>query len=84
MCCLSQEKDILTMARSKFLKRKFLKFLWFHYPTIPFFYLGDLDPFGFDILLNYAFGSTFQVFENLSLPNIIYLDIVDLFDRVEK
>jgi len=42
---------------------------------MPFFYLGDLDPFGFDILINYTFGSKYQIFENLALPNITWIGL---------
>lgn len=38
--------------------KKFIHFLSY-YNNLPIFYLGDADPFGADIYLNYAFGSHF-------------------------
>jgi hypothetical protein len=37
--------------------------------------LGDYDIFGFDILLNYAFGSEGAVQERDNLPNIHWLGL---------
>ena len=34
--------------------RKFLKMIFKLYPEIPFFYLGDYDAFGIDILCDYV------------------------------
>lgn len=36
-------------------------------------YLGDCDPYGLDILLNYAFSNEYQTFEYNNLPQIHYL-----------
>lgn len=45
------------------------------FPLIPLFYLGDCDPFGLDILLNYTFSNEYQTFELNSLPHIHYLGV---------
>ena len=37
--------------------RKFLKRIWIQNPNLPFFYLGDYDIYGIDILFNYTFSS---------------------------
>lgn len=47
-----------------------MKFIWFHFPSIPFYYLGDFDPFGMDIYLNYLISSEYQIYEKNALPNI--------------
>lgn len=52
------------------------------FPELPIFYLGDFDPFGLDILLNYMFGSITQIYENSNVPTIVRigLDFRDLKD----
>jgi DNA topoisomerase VI subunit A len=37
--------------------KKFLKKINFLYPDLIYFYLGDYDPYGIDILMNYTFSS---------------------------
>ena len=56
-----------------YLTRRFLKDFQNHFPDCPVFYIGDFDPFGIDILVNYLFGSPISVFENTSLPTILPL-----------
>ena len=55
--------------------KNFLKKLHFYDPHILFFYLGDYDVFGIEILLNYMFNNTLNVFENFALPFIINIGI---------
>ena len=53
----------------------FLKKLNFYDSGILFFYLGDFDVFGIEILLNYMFNNTLNVFENFGLPFLINIGI---------
>ena len=55
--------------------RKFLKRLWLDYPELPFYYLGDYDIYGIEILFNYSFGSELTVFERDNLPNINWIGL---------
>ena len=54
--------------------KKLLKRINTEYPYLVFFYLGDYDPYGIDILFNYTFSSEKQVYEYFSLPNIYYVN----------
>ena len=44
---------------------------------LPVFFVGDLDPYGMEIYLNYVYGSKSSPVENLkiTLPSAIYLGI---------
>lgn len=53
--------------------KKFLKLLNYKYPTLPIFFLGDSDPFGFDILCKYCFSTPLTMFEYDNLPSIAWL-----------
>ena len=53
-----------------YLTLNFLKKLLHSNPKLPFFYLGDFDPFGIDILLAYMFSCPIQVFEAFGMPVI--------------
>lgn len=61
---------VLVTARgySDFTTRGFLRSLFLQNPALPFFYLGDFDPFGLDILLNYLLGSRWAIAEQTQLP----------------
>ncbi len=56
--------------------RSFLEKLVENFPYLPIFYLGDYDPYGFDILTCYCFSSATNTFECNSLPQIFYLGIL--------
>lgn len=53
-----------------FTTKRFVKRLLECLPGCYFFYLGDFDPFGIDILLNYLFSTPLTVFENNNVPVI--------------
>jgi hypothetical protein len=36
------------------IRRKFLKLIFRLFPKVPFFYLGDYDAFGIDIMCDYV------------------------------
>ena len=55
--------------------KEFIKNLFRMNTTALFLYLGDFDPFGFDILTDYMFGSPLVVYENNSLPIILPIGV---------
>ena len=55
----------------------FIKRLFELHPSLIFLYLGDFDPFGMDIFLNYLFSTKSAIFENINLPIVRYVG----FDR---
>jgi len=44
-------------------------------PRVPFLYLGDYDPFGLDIFLNYCYSSPIALWEDLGLPFIEHIGL---------
>lgn len=55
--------------------RHFLKNIFLEASHVPYYYLGDFDPHGIDIFLEYSFGRPIQIFENVSLPIIKHIGI---------
>lgn len=53
-----------------FTTKRFLKQLTNQIPNCMFLYLGDFDPFGIDIFLNYLFSTPLTVFENNNVPTL--------------
>lgn len=45
-------------------------------PSAPLFYLGDMDPYGVDIYLNYCFGSPDTPFECLETPQLQWKGVI--------
>lgn len=48
-------------------------------PLIPIYYLGDADPHGVDIYLNYTYSTPLAYYENCNLPFMMHIG-VDLCD----
>lgn len=59
--------------------KRFIRRLVLLAPQCPFLYLGDLDPHGIDIFLNYLFSTPMTVFENSNVPTLFPIGI-DRFD----
>lgn len=51
--------------------KRFLKKISEKFSHIPFFYLGDYDTYGFDILLNYTFSNKVIIISNANLLLLI-------------
>lgn len=67
-----------------YLTKNFVKQILTQHPHLPIFYLGDFDPFGIDILMNYMFSTPLTVYENNNTPTIIPIgiDIMDLSSNI--
>lgn len=53
----------------------FLKIMTHHLPNIPIFYLGDSDPHGLEIYLNYLIGTQISCYENFNIGNMVHLGV---------
>lgn len=45
------------------------------FPYTTYFYLGDLDPHGIEIYLNYCFSNKLSVFEDHGMPFIVHIGL---------
>ena len=52
-----------------------LKSMFMKNPAVPFLYLGDYDPFGIEIYLNYIYSNPISMYEDLSLPIMEYIGV---------
>lgn len=57
--------------------KKFVKMLNYRFAAIPIFFLGDCDPYGFDILCKYCFGTELTLYEYDTIPGIIWLGMFE-------
>ena len=48
--------------------KQFVKKLICEKPNLPVFFLGDFDPYGFDILCNYCFEIEMNIYEFDNIP----------------
>lgn len=64
----------------------FLKILSHQLPNLKFFYMGDFDPHGLEIYLNYCFGTAKSCFENFNLPKMEFIGIdgVKIFENGQE
>lgn len=46
-----------------------------HKPNIPYLYIGDFDPHGVDIFMNYCYGSKLTIYEQCELPFIEFVGL---------
>lgn len=56
---------------TKYLIREMFRYL----PHIPYLYIGDYDPHGIDIFMNYCYGSKMTIYENCDLPFIEFIGV---------
>ncbi|CAD8054319.1 unnamed protein product [Paramecium sonneborni] len=52
----------------------FVKYLSIMNPSIPVYYFGDMDPYGYDILQQYAFGNSYSSHELNNIPWIQWIN----------
>ncbi|KRX08009.1 Spo11/DNA topoisomerase VI, subunit A [Pseudocohnilembus persalinus] len=55
--------------------KQLIKKIWYNFPQIPFFYIGDYDLYGFEIFSNYTNGSVKTFQEQNNLPCLFWLGI---------
>jgi len=79
---------LLVTARgySDYNTKYFLRSLFESNNNIPYLYIGDYDPHGIDIYLNYAYSNRISFYENMDLPFLEYIGIdgEQLFEQLGK
>ena len=55
--------------------RVFLNRIFIQKPEIPILYMGDFDPYGIDIYMQYCFGNKKSIYEDFELPSIYFLGL---------
>lgn len=55
--------------------REFLDSMLVQAPEIPIVYMGDFDPFGIDIYLQYCYGNKNCCFEDFEIPSLFFIGL---------
>ncbi|CAD8136325.1 unnamed protein product [Paramecium octaurelia] len=63
--------------------KSFIKYLSLMNPYIPVYYFGDMDPHGYDILQQYAFGNAYTSHELNNIPWIQWLNSYFPLDQLQ-